>query len=58
MDVRVVRELSTPGMQDTGQSREVGPDEALVLRQPFEGCGRRLKQGLVCEALVRADEGT
>jgi hypothetical protein len=58
VDVRVGRERSTPGRQDTGKSREVGPDEALVFRQPFEGRGRRLQQGLVGEALVRADEGT
>jgi hypothetical protein len=55
--MRVVLELSTPGMQDTGKSREVGPDEALVFRQPFEGRCRRLKQGLVREALMRADAG-
>jgi hypothetical protein len=54
--MRVVLELSPPGMQDTGKSREVGPDEALVFRQPFEGRCRRLKQGLVREALRRADE--
>jgi len=57
VDVRVVLELSTPGMQDTSQSREVGPDEALVFRQPCEGRCRRLQQGLVREAVMRADEG-
>jgi hypothetical protein len=56
VDVRVVLELSTPGMQDTSKSWEVGPDETLVFRQPFEGRGRRLKQGLVRETLMRANE--
>jgi hypothetical protein len=56
VDVRVVLELSTPGRQDTSKSREVGPDETLVFRQPFEGRCRRLKQGLVRETLMRANE--
>jgi hypothetical protein len=45
-------------MQDTGEPREVCPDKALVLGQPLEGHGRRLKHGVVREALMRADEGT
>ena len=54
----VVLELPAPGVQDTGEPWEVGPDEALVGGQPLEGRGRRLKQGLVREALMRADEGS
>src|SRR5713101_849596 len=45
-------------MQDTGEAREIGPDEALIFGQPLESRGRRLKQGLVREALMRADEGS
>ena len=40
VDVRVVLELPAPGMQDPGEPREVGPDEALVCGQPLEGRGR------------------
>ena len=58
VDVGVVLELPAPGVQDAGEPREVGPDEALVFGEPFEGRGRRVEQGLVREALMRADEGT
>ena len=58
MDVGVVLELSAPGMQDPGKTRESGPDEPLVFGEPFESRCRRLKQGLVREALLRADEGS
>ena len=37
VDVGVVLELPAPGVQDAGEPREVGPDEALVCGQPFEG---------------------
>jgi hypothetical protein len=53
----MILELSAPGMQDAGEPREVGPDEALGGGQPFEGRGRCLQQGLVRGALMRADEG-
>ena len=55
--MRVVLELPAPGMQDPGEPREVGPDEALVCGQPFEGRSRGVKHGLVREALMRADKG-
>ena len=57
VDVRVVLELPAPGVQDTGKPREIGPDEAFVGGEPFEGERRRLKQSLVREALMGADEG-
>jgi hypothetical protein len=56
MDVRVVLELSAPGVQDTGATWAVCPDEALVCGQPLESHGRRLKHGVVCEALMRAEK--
>ena len=56
VDVGVGLELSPPGMQAPGASRAIGPEEALVLRPPFEGRGRRLQQGLVREALMRTDK--
>ena len=57
VDVGVVLELPAPGMEDAGKPWEIGPDETLVLGQPFEGHGRRVKHRLVCGALMRADEG-
>jgi hypothetical protein len=53
----MVLELSPPGRQDAGETREVGPDAALVCGQPLERHGRRLQHGLVREALMRADAG-
>ena len=58
MDVGGVLELPAPGGQDTGEPREIGPEEALVFGQPFEGRCRRLQHGLVREAWMRADKGT
>ena len=58
MDVGVVLELPAPGVQDPGKSWEIGPDEAFVGGEPFEGRGRRVKHGLVRGALMRADEGS
>ena len=58
VDLGVILQLSAPGMQDTSEPREVCPDEALILGQPLKGRGRRLNQGVVREALMRADEGT
>jgi len=58
VDMRVGLELSTPGMQDPGTPREVGPNEACVGGQPREGRSRRGKHGVVREALLRADKET
>ena len=58
MDVRVVLELPPPGMQDTSEPQEIGPDEALIFGELFKGPGRCLKHSLVCETLMRADQGT
>jgi hypothetical protein len=58
MDVRVVLELSAPGMQDTGKPRERCPDTTLVCGEPFESLRRGGEQGVVREALRRAEEGS
>ena len=58
MDVGVVLELSSPGVQDAGETREVSADETLVFGEPFEGERRGVEQGLVGEALMGADKGT
>ena len=52
MDVRVILELPTPGVQDTGEPRQVGPNETRVSGEPFESERRGSEQGMVCEALV------
>ena len=56
--MRVVLELPAPGMEDAGKPWEIDPEETLVLGQPFEGHGRRVKHRLVRGALMRADEGS
>jgi hypothetical protein len=55
MDVGVVLELSAPGRQDTGKTREISANEPLVFGEPFEGLRRGGEQGLVRETLMRAD---
>jgi hypothetical protein len=57
MDVGVILELSSPGVQDAGKPREVGPDEALVFGEAFESERRGVEHGLVREALMGADKG-
>ena len=57
MDMRVILQVPAPGVEDAGEPRKVGPDEALVVGQPLEGRCRRLQQGVVREAVMRADEG-
>jgi hypothetical protein len=58
VDMGVILQWSAPSVQAPGEPREGCPDEALVCGQPLEGRCRRLKQGLVRAALMRADEGT
>src|SRR5262249_53036880 len=58
VDVGVVLELPTPGMQDAGAAREVGAEKALILGQPLEGHGRGLQQRMVRAAWLRAHQGT
>ena len=50
--------MPAPGVQNPGEPRKVCADEALVCGQPLESRCRRLKQGLVREALMRAEEGS
>jgi len=45
-------------MEDAGKAGEVGAEEALLVREPFEGLRRGFEQGLVGEALMRADKRT
>jgi hypothetical protein len=50
--------LPAPGVQDPGDPRKVGPDAPLVGGEPFEGERRGVEQGVVREALRRADAGS
>jgi hypothetical protein len=58
VEVGVVRELPAPGMQDAGETWEVGADTTLVFGEAFESEGRGVEQGLVGEAWMGAEEGT
>jgi hypothetical protein len=58
MDMRVVLELPTPGMQDTSKTRERCPDETLVFGQSFESERRGGEQGVVRAAVLRAEKRT
>ena len=53
----MVLQLPSPGVQDPREPREIGPDEALVFGESFEGGCRGVEQGLVGGTLVRAHEG-
>src|SRR5712691_11840787 len=56
MDVRVVLELSPPGMENAGKPGQVSADKALIFRETFEGVGRGFEHGLVGHALMRAEK--
>ena len=57
MDGGVVLELSSPGGQDSGETREGGAHETLVLGEALEGERRSVEHSLVGEALRRAEKG-
>jgi hypothetical protein len=57
VDVRMVRELSPPGMPDASAPWEVCPAATLVCGQPCEGARRGVAHGLVGEALMGAAAG-
>ncbi len=57
MEVGVVLELPAPRMQDTGETREVRPDDTRIFGEPFEGFRRGVEHGVVSEALMRAEKG-
>jgi hypothetical protein len=52
-----VLELSSPGMQDAGKARQVRTEKTLVCGEALEGSRRGVAQGVVGEALRRAEEG-
>jgi hypothetical protein len=61
-DTRVQRgvrlQRSAPGLPDTREPREGGPEDALSGGQPLQGRGSRRQQGVRGEALRGAEQGT
>ena len=53
----MVRELSSPGVEDTWKARQIGAEEALGLGEACEGARRGMAHGLVGAALRRTEEG-
>lgn len=56
VDVRVVLELPTPGMEDRSKAGQLCSNEALIFGQPFEGMRRGLEHRRIGQALMRADK--
>lgn len=52
----MILELPAPGMQDTGETRQISTDETRILRKAFAGSSRRFEHGLVGDALVRPEK--
>jgi hypothetical protein len=57
VEVGVVRELSSPGVQDTQEPREVGADATVGCGEARAGERRGGEQGVVREAVRRAEKG-
>src|SRR5262249_10354960 len=58
VDVGVVLAWPAPGMQDSGEAREVGAEKARVVGPPLEGHGRGLQQRVGRAAWLHAPKGT
>lgn len=58
MDVGVILELSSPGMEDAEETGQIAADELWIRSELFHGSRGSGKQGGVGEARVAADEGT
>ena len=56
MNVGVILELPTPGVQDTGKTGQSCADEALILGEQFQGVGRGFEHGLVTNLWMGADD--
>ena len=56
--MRVVRELSAPGMQEAGATRQASTDKAGLFGEAFDGLRGRCEQGGIGALLRRADEGS
>ena len=48
----MVLELPAPSMQDTGETREICPEETFVCGESFAGFSRGCEHGLIRETLM------
>ena len=56
MDVGVILEGSSPGVEDSKESWEIAADVVLISGEFFDGLGGGFEQGRVSQPLVFADE--
>ena len=57
MDMGVILQGSSPGVQHAKEAWQIGTDVTLIRNKFFDGLRRGLKQGGVSGTLVFADEG-
>src|SRR3970282_1607548 len=57
MDMGMIVQGSSPGVQDAEESGEIGPDVLLIEGEFFDGIGGSLEQSGVSQALVLPHEG-
>jgi len=58
MDVGVILQLPSPGMEDAGETGQIGAEEAVVFGKQLYGFGRGMKQGLIAGFLMSTDKVT
>lgn len=56
MNVGVIGNLSSPGMEDAGKSGDIPADKAFVCCHGFQGRGRGLEESLIADTLITSDE--
>jgi hypothetical protein len=56
MDMGMVLQLSPPGVQNSGKTRQIGTDMARIPGQFFDGAGCRRKQRTIGKTLMAAAE--
>ena len=56
MEVRMIGQLSSPGVEDTQKSGHLPADIFFIGCQFFHGLGRGLEQGGIAEALMASDK--
>ena len=58
VNVGMILELASPGMQDAGKAGQIGTQQAGIASQFLQSLGRGLKQGLIARALMRAEKAS
>jgi len=56
VDVGMILELATPGVQDASKAGQIGTQPAGIASQLLEGLGRGLKQGFIARTLMGAEK--